>query len=124
MHWDMDFPPRNLDHVRIGGLMVPTFGVSPLAPKRSLKGVSIVLDDVGFAALGCYGSPVCKTPHLDKLAKNGVRYSNFHTTALCSPSRSAFLTGRNHHSNAMACITEASTGYPGAYGRIPLANGF
>src|SRR5947199_190245 len=84
----------------------------------------LVLDDVGFAALGCYGSPVCKTPHLDKLAKNGVRYNNFHTTALCSPSRSAFLTGRNHHSNAMACITEASTGFPGSYGRIPLANGF
>ena len=53
----------------------------------------IVLDDVGYAALGCYGSPVCKTPHMDKLAKNGVRYSNFHTTALCSPSRSALPHG-------------------------------
>src|ERR1022692_3192064 len=66
------------------------------APKGAPNVLYIVLDDVGFAALGCYGSPVCKTPHLDKLAKNGVRYNNFHTTALCSPSRSCFLTGRNH----------------------------
>jgi arylsulfatase len=82
-----------------------------------------VLDDVGFAGLGCYGSPVIQTPHLDKLAKNGLRYSNFQTCALCSPSRSCFLTGRNHHSNAMGCITEGSTGFPGYNGRIPLANG-
>jgi arylsulfatase len=94
------------------------------APKGAPNVVYIVLDDVGYAALGCYGSPICQTPHLDKLAKNGVRYNNFHTTALCSPSRSCFMTGRNHHSNAMACITEGSTGYPGSYGRIPLANGF
>jgi arylsulfatase A-like enzyme len=94
------------------------------APKGAPNVLYIVLDDVGFAALGCYGSPVCKTPHLDKLAQNGVRYNNFHTTALCSPSRSCFMTGRNHHSNAMACITEGSTGFPGSYGRIPLANGF
>ncbi len=94
------------------------------APKGAPNVLYIVLDDVGFAAIGCYGSPVCKTPHMDKLARNGVRYNNFHTTALCSPSRSCFLTGRNHHSNAMACITEGSTGFPGSYGRVPLANGF
>ena len=93
------------------------------APKGAPNVMYIVLDDVGYAALGCYGSPVCKTPHMDKLAKNGLRYNNFHTTALCSPSRSCFLTGRNHHSNAMACITEGSTGFPGSYGRVPLANG-
>src|SRR5262249_25971666 len=72
------------------------------APKNAPNVVYVVLDDVGFAALGCYGSPIIQTPHMDKLAKNGVRYNNFHTTALCSPSRSCFLTGRNHHSNAMA----------------------
>ena len=94
------------------------------APKGAPNVLYIVLDDVGYAALGCYGSPVCKTPNMDKLAKNGVRYNNFHTTALCSPSRSCLMTGRNHHSNAMACITEGSTGYPGSYGRVPLANGF
>src|ERR1022692_993788 len=66
------------------------------APKGAPNVMYIVLDDVGYAALGCYGSPVCKTPHMDKLAKNGLRYNNFHTTALCSPSRSCFLTGRNH----------------------------
>ncbi len=94
------------------------------APKGAPNVLYIVLDDVGYAALGCYGSPVCKTPHMDRLARNGIRYSNFHTVALCSPSRSCFLTGRNHHSNAMACITEGSTGFPGSYGRVPLANGF
>jgi arylsulfatase len=94
------------------------------APKDAPNILFIVLDDVGFAGLGCYGSPNIQTPHMDKLAKNGVRYNNFQTCALCSPSRACFLTGRNHHSNAMACITEGSTGYPGSYGRIPLANGF
>lgn len=93
------------------------------APKGAPNVLYIVLDDVGFAAPGCYGSPIIKTPNLDRLARGGVRYTNFHTTALCSPSRSAFLTGRNHHSNAMACITEGSTGFPGSYGRVPLANG-
>ena len=56
--------------------------------------------------------------------KNGLRYTNMHTTALCSPSRSCMLTGRNHHSNGMACITEGSTGYPGSNGAIPFENGF
>jgi arylsulfatase len=83
----------------------------------------IVLDDTGFGQLGCYGSPI-KTPVLDSLAENGLRYNNMHTTALCSPTRSCILTGRNHHSNAMSCITEASTGYPGGNGYIPHENGF
>ena len=83
----------------------------------------IVLDDTGFAQLGCYGSPI-NTPNLDALAANGLRYNNMHTTALCSPTRTCILTGRNHHSNAMACITEASTGFPGANGNIPFENGF
>ncbi|MDX2381895.1 MAG: arylsulfatase, partial [Acidimicrobiia bacterium] len=83
----------------------------------------VVLDDTGFAQLGCYGSPIA-TPNIDKLAANGLLYNNMHTTALCSPTRSCILTGRNHHSNAMACITEASTGFPGANGNIPFENGF
>jgi arylsulfatase A-like enzyme len=97
------------------------------APIRAKPGapnvVFIVLDDTGFGHLGCYGSPI-NTPNLDKLAKNGLLYTNMHTTALCSPSRSCMLTGRNHHSNAMACITEGSEGYPGANGAIPFENGF
>ncbi len=83
----------------------------------------IVLDDTGYGQLGCYGSPI-ETPNIDNLAKNGLLYSNMHTTALCSPTRSCILTGRNHHSNAMACITEGSTGFPGANGYIPFENGF
>jgi len=83
----------------------------------------IVLDDTGYGQLSAFGGP-CETPNLDALAKNGLRYTNMHTTALCSPSRSCMLTGRNHHSNAMSCITEGSTGYPGGNGNIPFENGF
>ena len=72
----------------------------------------IILDDTGFGQLGCYGSPI-NTPVFDGLADNGLRYDNMHTTALCSPTRSCILTGRNHHANHMAGITEISTGYPG-----------
>jgi len=78
----------------------------------------IVLDDVGFGHLGSYGGPI-ETPNLDKLAAQGLRYNNFHTTALCSPSRGALLTGRNHHAIGLAAITEAATGFPGNYGSIP-----
>ncbi|NOR90443.1 MAG: sulfatase-like hydrolase/transferase [Anaerolineales bacterium] len=96
------------------------------APKRAKDGAPnvlfIVLDDTGFGQLGCYGSPIA-TPNLDSLADNGLRYNNMHTTALCSPTRTCILTGRNHHSNHMAAITEASTGYPGYDGNIPHENG-
>ena len=95
----------------------------PLRAKEGAPNVLfIVLDDTGFGQLGCYGSPI-KTPNLDALAANGLRFNNMHTTALCSPSRSCILTGRNHHSNAMSCITEGSTGYPGGNGYIPFENG-
>ncbi len=112
------------------GVVGRTFDVSQPAwpePLRAHQGAPnvlfIVLDDTGFGQLGCYGSPI-STPNIDRLAEGGIRYSNMHTTALCSPTRSCILTGRNHHSNAMACITEASTGYPGANGNIPFENGF
>ncbi len=97
------------------------------APVRSAPGAPnvlyIVLDDTGYGQFGCYGSPI-NTPNLDRLAQNGLLYTNMHTTALCSPSRSCMLTGRNHHSNAMSCITEGSEGYPGSNGAIPFENGF
>ena len=83
----------------------------------------VVLDDIGFGHLGCYGSPIA-TPNIDALAADGLRYINMHTTALCSPSRSCILTGRNHHSNHLACLTNGSTGYPGSDGYIPFENGF
>ncbi|MGB3716574.1 MAG: arylsulfatase [Candidatus Promineifilaceae bacterium] len=96
-------------------------------PRRAREGAPnvlfIILDDTGYGQLGCYGSPI-ETPNLDKLAANGLLYNNMHTTALCSPTRTCILTGRNHHSNAMAAITETSTGYPGYNGNIPFENGF
>jgi len=82
----------------------------------------IVLDDVGFSAMSCYGGPI-ETPNIDRLAQHGLRYAQWHTTALCSPTRSCLLTGRNHTSNSMACITEGATGFPSSSGRIPFENG-
>ena len=112
------------------GVIGRTFDQSSPAwpePRRAKEGAPnvlfIILDDTGFGQLGCYGSPI-KTPNLDALAENGLRYSNMHTTALCSPTRTCILTGRNHHSNAMAAITETSTGFPGYNGNIPFENGF
>jgi arylsulfatase len=85
--------------------------------------VLVVLDDVGFAQLGCFGSDL-DTPRMDALAAAGLRYTNFHTTALCSPTRACLLTGRNHHANGMGRIIELATGFPGYDARIPAANGF
>ena len=83
----------------------------------------VVLDDTGYGQLGCYGSPIA-TPNFDALAAGGLLYTNMHTTALCSPSRSCIITGRNHHANATAAINELATGYPGYNGSIPFENGF
>jgi len=94
----------------------------PKAPDGAPSVVYIVLDDVGFSALGCYGGPV-ETPNIDRIAADGVRYTQWHTTALCSPTRSCLLTGRNHTRNSMACITEAAIGFPNASGTIPPENG-
>ena len=74
-------------------------------PEGTPNVLFIVQDDTGYGQMGCYGSPIA-TPNIDALAKNGLLFNNMHTTALCSPTRSCVLTGRNHHSNAMACITE------------------
>ncbi|MFE3996640.1 arylsulfatase [Streptomyces goshikiensis] len=90
----------------------------PKAPEGSPNVVYVVLDDVGFGAMSCYGGPI-ETPNIDRIAANGLRYSQWHTTALCSPTRSALLTGRNHTTNGMACISEAAIGFPGANGHIP-----
>jgi len=94
----------------------------PTAPAGSPNVVYIVLDDVGYSALGCYGGPV-DTPNIDRVAAEGVRYTQWHTTALCSPTRSCLLTGRNHTRNSMACITEAAIGFPNGSGTIPPENG-
>ena len=93
------------------------------SPAGAPNVVVVVLDDVGFAQLGCFGSDI-DTPVLDNLAAGGVRLANFHTTALCSPTRACLLTGRNHHSNGMGRVADLSTGFPGYNGLIPRANGF
>jgi len=79
--------------------------------------VIVLLDDVGFASLGCFGSEIA-TPTMDGLAARGLRYRNFHTTALCSPTRASLLTGRNHHSVGMSIIANADSGYPSKRGSV------
>ena len=95
----------------------------PQAPVDAPNILMIVWDDVGYGAMDVFGGPI-KTPTMQRIADMGIRYSNFHTTALCSPTRSCLLTGRNATSNNMACITEASAGFPGISARIPFENGF
>ena len=94
----------------------------PVAPYGAPNVLYIVLDDVGFSAMSCYGGPI-ETPNIDRIADAGVRYTQWHTTALCSPTRSCLLTGRNHTRNSMACITEAAIGFPNGSGTIPPENG-
>ncbi|EUA94032.1 sulfatase family protein [Mycobacterium ulcerans str. Harvey] len=96
--------------------------LAPAAPAGAPNVLMIVWDDVGYGALEPFGGPI-ETPAMRRIADSGVRYSNFHTTALCSPTRSSLLNGRNATSNNMACITEASAGFPGFSGRVPFENG-
>jgi arylsulfatase len=87
--------------------------IEPLLPPEGAPNVLIVLiDDVGFGASSAFGGP-CHTPNFERLAKSGLKYNRFHTTALCSPTRSALLTGRNHHSVGMGNIAELATSAPG-----------
>jgi arylsulfatase A-like enzyme len=90
------------------------------APAGAPNVVIVLIDDLGFGAPSTFGGPIA-TPTLDKLAANGLRYNNFHTTALCSPTRAALKSGRNHHTVNMGFITEMATGLPGATGQIPNA---
>ena len=95
----------------------------PSAPAGAPNVIVVLLDDVGYAQFGCYGSDIA-TPCFDRLAAAGRRYSNYHTTALCSPTRACLLTGRNHHSNGMARVVELAAGFPGYNATIPKENGF
>ena len=93
--------------------------IEPLRPPKGAPNVLIVLlDDVGFAASSAFGGP-CHTPNFDKLAATGLKYNRFHTTALCSPTRQAMLTGRNHHSVNMGGICEIATSAPGYTSVLP-----
>jgi arylsulfatase len=87
--------------------------IEPLRPPPGAPNVLVILvDDAGFGASSAFGGP-CHTPNFERLAANGLRYTRFHTTALCSPTRQALLTGRNHHSVGMGGITEIATAAPG-----------
>lgn len=88
------------------------------APEGSPNVLIVLYDDTGLAAWSPFGGGI-EMPTLQKLADNGLMYSQWHTTALCSPTRSTFLTGRNHHLNAMSSITETAQGFPGWAGRLP-----
>ncbi|MDN7026022.1 arylsulfatase [Methanoculleus sp. FWC-SCC1] len=91
----------------------------PKAPEGAPNVLMIVLDDVGYSAMSCYGGLI-ETPNIDRLAENGLLYTQWHTTALCSPTRACLLTGRNHTTVGMACIAEATTGFPNSNGHIPF----
>ncbi len=96
----------------------PNFPLPVKAAAGSPNVLVILLDDVGFGMCSTFGGPV-PTPHLEKLAGNGLKYTRFHTTALCSPTRGALLAGRNHHSIGTGVIIEMGTGFPGYTGIIP-----
>jgi arylsulfatase A-like enzyme len=113
--------PEPRFHGRIGNTYVDSEAdiVSlPTAPAGAPNVLAILLDDVGFGQTSTFGGPA-NTPTLQRLADEGLRYNRFHTTALCSPSRAAFLSGRNHHSVHTGVITEMATGFPGYDGQWP-----
>jgi arylsulfatase A-like enzyme len=95
----------------------PFWPAPPRAPKGAPNVLVVLFDDVGFSDFGCYGSPIA-TPTIDRIAARGLRYSGFHTTAMCSTTRAALLTGRNHHSVGVGCLANFDSGYPGYRGKI------
>ncbi|WP_312162265.1 arylsulfatase [Phenylobacterium sp.] len=96
---------------------VPYWPPKVKPPAGSPNILVVLFDDVGFSDFGCYGSPI-RTPTIDALAAEGLRYTGFHTTAMCSTTRAALLTGRNHHSVGMGCLANFDSGFPGYRGKI------
>jgi arylsulfatase A-like enzyme len=94
----------------------------PKAPDGAPNVLLLAWDDIGYGTMDVFGGPV-ETPNMRRIAEAGVRYSNFHTTALCSPTRASLLNGRNATSNGMATIAEFGSGFPGISTRIPFENG-
>ena len=101
---------------------VPDFPKEVQPPKNAPNILLILTDDVGFGAASTFGGPI-STPTFDRVAQAGLRYTNFHTTALCSPTRAALITGRNHHSVQTGVITEFGTGFPGYNTLMSKSNG-
>ena len=97
--------------------VAPHYPGEPTAPAGAPNIVLVVFDDTGFADFGCYGSEI-RTPNIDKLAANGLRYTNFHTTSLCSPTRASLLTGRNHHAVGMGSLANYDYGFDGYRGMV------
>jgi arylsulfatase A-like enzyme len=97
---------------------VPRFPHEPKPPAGAPNVVAIVLDDTGFGHLGSFGSDI-GTPHLDALAADGAAFNRFHVTALCSPTRACFFTGRNHHAVGMGFLADIPLGFPGYHSRLP-----
>ncbi len=100
----------------------PTWDSPPQPPAGSPNVLIVLFDDVGFSDFGCYGSPI-STPTIDRLAGNGLRYTGFHTTAMCSTTRASLLTGRNHHAVGMGCLANFDSGFPGYRGKIARSAG-
>jgi arylsulfatase len=96
---------------------VPWWPTPPAPPKSAPNILVVLFDDVGFSDFGCYGSAI-ETPTIDRLAAEGLRFTGFHTTAMCSTTRAALLTGRNHHSVGVGCLANFDSGYPGYRGKI------
>ncbi|MBT5503878.1 MAG: sulfatase-like hydrolase/transferase, partial [Actinobacteria bacterium] len=90
----------------------PDWPHRPQAPKDAPNIIVMLCDDLGFADLGCYGSEI-ETPHLDRLAQEGLRYTNFHVNPMCSPTRASLLTGLNHHLAGVATVCHRDPGFPG-----------
>jgi arylsulfatase A-like enzyme len=107
---------------RVVGDSIKDFPKEVSAPSGAPNILLILTDDVGFGASSTFGGPV-PTPTMDRLARDGLRYTQFHTIALCSPTRAALLTGRNHHSAATGVIMEAGTGFPGYNTVMPKSVG-
>ncbi|MGH7736914.1 MAG: arylsulfatase [Candidatus Tyrphobacter sp.] len=111
-----------MPHAKFGGTIRTTATASlpwwpPAEPMSSPNVLMVVLDDTGWSDLGCFGSEIA-TPAMDRLAYNGLRYTNFHVTPLCSPTRASLLTGRNHHAIGMRFLSDTDTGFPNSRGRV------
>src|SRR5574340_483473 len=100
----------------------PHWPEPPRRPPGAPISLVVLFDDVCFSDFGCYGSGI-RTPHVDALAAQGLRYTGFHTTAMCSTTRAALLTGRNHHAVGVGCLANFDSGFPGYRGKISPAAG-
>lgn len=113
-------PSNTSEKLVIGRTLVDSkpWWPAPAARQAGTPNVLVVLfDDVGFSDFGCYGSAI-PTPTIDGIAAQGLRYTGFHTTAMCSTTRAALLTGRNHHAVGMGCLANFDSGFPGYRGKI------